>query len=317
MSDLISLPKISAFIIVYNQENYIRETINSVLDQNYPNLEIVIGDDCSTDNTVAILKDYKLKYPKTIKLVLSSKNEGITSNCNKVLKECTGEYIAILGGDDIWLPNKLNKQIKWFEKNPDGVLCYTHAEVFKSETNKIISNIPVFTIDELNKFDTISKAYHLGSSGSSFLIKKNAIPDEGFNRMLPMVSDWLFYIQIMHKNKIGGIDEILMKYRRHDSNTSNNLSLIFNEHYITLQIVKNLYPDLRESVREWETTTLKRLCLLDDESISEAINPNNAFKIWKKASDNIRISKVISVFFLYIIKRIFLTAKLKTSHFFQ
>jgi glycosyltransferase involved in cell wall biosynthesis len=301
MQKLDEFPKISVFLPVYNQELYIEEAIESIILQNYPNLEIVIGDDCSTDNTVNILKQYKRKYPHHIKLLLSSVNSGITANCNKILKECDGQFIALFAGDDCWLPNKLLRQIEWFQQNPDAVLCYTMTQAFDSETKEILYTRPLINADDLNKMDVISLSYELGSIGSSFLVRKEAIPKDGYNILIPMVSDWLFFMQIMYNNKIGGINEVLTKYRRTKNNTSNNHSLVCNEHYLTLQILKGIYPELKELIKIWESKKLIELSLLDEECIVSAINENNVLRIWKDASNKLscrKLTKNIIILFL-------------------
>ena len=297
-------PKISVFIIVYNQESFINETIDSVLNQEYPNIEIVIGDDCSTDNTVQILQQYKLKYPDIIKLILSPKNEGITANCNKVLKECTGEYVALLGGDDYWLPTKLKKQIEWFNQNPEAVLCYTPTKAFQSETKEVLYTQPTVTALELMEMDVLNMTYNLGASESSFLIKKDAIPESGFNPLIPTVSDWLFMIQIMYNKKIGGVSEALTMYRRHLNNTSNNLSQIYNEHYITLQIVKNIFPELNNLVREWELDTLVKLCKVNANLMNSLTNVMNMSDLWVKSSNSFRFKIFMKINLKYTFKRI-------------
>jgi glycosyltransferase involved in cell wall biosynthesis len=98
------LPLVSLAIITYNQKDYLRECIESVLSQDYENIEIVIADDCSTDGTQDMLREYDKKYPNKFVLKLSERNQGITANSNLALFACCGKYIAMTGGDDIFLP---------------------------------------------------------------------------------------------------------------------------------------------------------------------------------------------------------------------
>ena len=89
-------PKVSVMIVTYNQENLIGETIESVISQDYPNLEIVVADDASVDGTQSVIKAYQEKYPLQIKPVLNPVNLGITGNCNAALAACTGELVAMM-----------------------------------------------------------------------------------------------------------------------------------------------------------------------------------------------------------------------------
>jgi len=239
-------PKVSVFLPTYNHKLFIREAIEGVLIQNYPNMEIVIGDDCSTDGTQEILKEYKNKYPDLIKLILSEKNTGITQNCNRILNECSGDYIAMFASDDVWLPNKINKQIELFKKNPDAVFCYTKTEVFESETGRTICIFPQFKkIEDYSVYDDILEfTYAIGWSVPSFMFLKKAIPTHGFESSIPNVSDWLFWIETIRNGKVIYIDEVLAKYRRHKNNASKDLFMIFTEHLLTLNLLEKKFNDL-------------------------------------------------------------------------
>lgn len=249
--------KVSVFVITYNQKDFIREAIDSILMQDYPNLEIVVGDDGSTDGAQEVLLGYKEKNPGIFKLILSPNNEGITANCNKILKECTGEYIAWLGGDDIWLPGKLLKQVSLMDKNPDASLCVSKVEWFDSKTNKtmFISPRGDFNVKNMNVIDI---AYYIGSNGSSYMFRRNAIPENGFEPSISMVSDWLFVIETLRNGSIIFINEALARYRRHGASMSNYPDLIFKEHMQTLYLLESKYEDMQEDV----TNFVKKYILL-------------------------------------------------------
>ena len=100
---------VSVFMLVYNQENYITETLQSILNQKttFP-FNLVIGEDCSTDNTRNILKEFKTKFPDKIKLITSDHNVGLINNFIRTLDQWDGKYTAICDGDDYWVDmNKL------------------------------------------------------------------------------------------------------------------------------------------------------------------------------------------------------------------
>ncbi len=99
----------------YNTARYIAETINSVLRQTYSNWEMIIVDDCSTDNTDEIVKPYL--SDKRIRYLKNEKNSGAAVSRNKALREARGKWVAFLDSDDLWFPNKLEKQIHFMESN--------------------------------------------------------------------------------------------------------------------------------------------------------------------------------------------------------
>ena len=119
-------PVVSIMVITYNQEQFISDAIESFLKQKckFP-LEIVIGDDCSTDNTQNVIKEYQTKFPDLIKPILNPVNLGPLTNAINVLEHCTGKYIALCEGDDFWIdPLKLQKQVDFLEQNNDYVLSF-------------------------------------------------------------------------------------------------------------------------------------------------------------------------------------------------
>src|SRR4051812_44955101 len=121
-------PKVSIHMISYNQRQFLPEAIESAVTQNYPNLEVVVADDASTDGSTEILLDYSQKYPGKVIAVLGEKNVGITGNSNRALARCSGELIAIMGSDDVLLPGKISAQVAWFEQDPRRVLCGHQVE---------------------------------------------------------------------------------------------------------------------------------------------------------------------------------------------
>ena len=116
-------PMVSVGLMTYNHGEFIGKAIESVLMQevNFP-FELVIAEDCSTDNTREIILEYKEKYPDVIRLLLQDENVGMKQNSNDLRRACWGKYRANLEGDDYWIdPSKLQKQVDFLESNPDFV----------------------------------------------------------------------------------------------------------------------------------------------------------------------------------------------------
>ena len=131
---------IDVLITTYNSEKYIRETIDSVLNQTYENFRIIIVDDCSTDKTFDICKKYKKKYRDKIKLYKLKKNSASAAiPRNFGIKKCKSDYIAFLDSDDIWMKNKLEYQVSKIINLPK--IIFTNCKYFK---NKEIFNSPLY-----------------------------------------------------------------------------------------------------------------------------------------------------------------------------
>ena len=122
-------PLVSVCMTTYNHEHYIAEAIESVITQrvNFA-LEIVIGEDCSTDNTLAICRDYQARYPEIIRIVARENNIGMHANYRRTIEACSGKYIAMLDGDDYFTdPDKLQMQVDALEST-GAAMCYTRSE---------------------------------------------------------------------------------------------------------------------------------------------------------------------------------------------
>ena len=129
---------VSVCMITYNHEDYIAQAIESVLMQKttFP-IELVIGEDCSTDSTAAIVKEYSHNYPEIIKARCNLQNLGMRLNGNKTRQECSGKYIAICEGDDYWTdPYKLQKQVDELKNHPECYLCF-HPAIVETNFKKV------------------------------------------------------------------------------------------------------------------------------------------------------------------------------------
>jgi len=212
---MVDLPLVSVWMLTYNHQKFIKDCIESVISQNYNKIEIIIGDDASTDKTQEILKEYQKKYPDIIKLILHPTNLGITKNSNSVLKECKGKYLFFLAGDDLMLPGKIQKQVEFMEKNPQCSISYHSLEVFDSDTNSTI----FYSYAKRTGIHKDIIKYGPFFGACSAVVKMNDLPKIGFDTRLPIVSDWILYIDTLaNGGTVEYIDEVLGRYRRHSGN---------------------------------------------------------------------------------------------------
>lgn len=246
-------PLVSVAIITYNQKEFLRASIESVLEQNYPNIEIVVADDGSTDGTQDMLREYERQYPDKFVLRLAEKNAGITANHNAAHFACSGKYVAWIGGDDLMLPGKLRKQVDFLEQKPDYNIVYHNLEVFESETGKVLRlyNIPRSKIE-----GGVEKLIRYGSfnGGCSTMVRRDKTPAYGFDTDMPVASDWFYWIEsLRYGGKIGFIDEVLGKYRMHRKNVTNQSSAFYRQaiadHFLTLEKVSHYEKDYSKEIR--------------------------------------------------------------------
>ncbi len=206
----------SVIILSYNRKNWLRQSLDSILGQDYPNIEIIACDDASTDGSQDVLREYKEKNShRRFVLSLSPQNDGITANQNKGLSLYQGKYVVFSADDDIMLPSKISKQVQFMENDPDCSICYHNMEVFYDNTNKILK----FFNNKKNSHEggvELAIKYGMFCGAPSCMFRAEKIPDDGCNPIITNASDWLLVIEVL----IGGgsiryIDEILVRYRRH------------------------------------------------------------------------------------------------------
>lgn len=123
--------KVSVVVATYNQEKYIRHTLESIVSQKVNfEYEAIVGDDCSSDGTAAVVKEFAEKYPNIIVPVLREKNMGMGGNVLDLTMRAQGEYIAFIEGDDYWIDeNKLQKQVDFLDGHPDYVACFGLCQI--------------------------------------------------------------------------------------------------------------------------------------------------------------------------------------------
>lgn len=237
--------KVSACIITYNQENYIKDclngAINQVLDYDY---EIVIGDDCSTDNTLKICKEYAEQYPDKIKLLVRDKNKGMTGNWIDTIQNCQGKYIALCEGDDYWTDNyKLQKQVDFLEANPNYVISFHKVHVLKPDgtvLEDLITKVPENheTIEDMASFGNY---IHTPSVVYRNII--NEFPPE-FN--LSPICDYFLYMMLAQYGKVKYNQEAMGVYRS-DVGVISKMSYI-DVHYSEVRFyscIASYLPDVK------------------------------------------------------------------------
>lgn len=233
---------ISVMMPAYNAEKYIAAALDSILEQCYPHVQIVVADDASTDSTPSIIRDYAERYPDKIKAILNAQNVGVTRNCNIALSQCDGRYISLFAGDDIMLPGKLSRQVELMESDPGCVLCYHPVEIFDSDSDRtlfITNQHPredVFTCEELLLKGGIP-------GGCSIVLRRSALPAGGYDERLRTVSDWLFFLEISLKGRLRKLDAVLARYRKHAGGASRQTYELLDESLYALDLFEQKAQD--------------------------------------------------------------------------
>ena len=136
--------KISIIMGIYNCESTIAEAINSIINQTYSNWELIMCDDGSSDRTYEIARKFYLKFPKKIKLLKNDNNMRLAATLNKCLKYASGDYIARMDADDISLPVRLEKQLKFLEDNEEFDCVGSNMIINNGKDNTVIRKMPEY-----------------------------------------------------------------------------------------------------------------------------------------------------------------------------
>lgn len=242
------MKKISIAMCIYNGEKYLKEQLDSIINQTYTNIELIIVDDCSFDKSREIVKEYKKKYD-FIKLFENDSNLGLVKNFEKSISLCTGEYIALSDQDDIWEYSKLEKLINIIEKeNLDLVYCDSLMinENAESLNKKLSENTPDYSL-----CDNLFLLFNNGIAGHSMLFKNRdlVIP---FPNNIDLHDLWITYI-FSSSNKIGFLKLPLVKYRIHNQNltkigTTKKKKNFLEKRNSKLKSNKNFYKKLENYI---------------------------------------------------------------------
>ncbi|MCR5557040.1 MAG: glycosyltransferase [Butyrivibrio sp.] len=214
--------KVSIAVITYKQEQFIGHTLESIVSQKTDfAYEVIVGDDCSPDNTAAIVKEYANKYPDIIVPLIREKNMGMAANENDVCAHAKGEYLAFLEGDDYWIDeNKLQKQVDFMDAHPEYVACYGHIIIVneKDERNEdrekyspYLKRFGDYTVKDLEDYMLP------GQTGTSFFRKSE------YDRMIAKskeigfdqnkMSDIILVILMLAAGKIYVAEDVYTAYR--------------------------------------------------------------------------------------------------------
>lgn len=231
---------VSIFMLVYNHSAYLKQSLDGILMQkcNF-NIEIVVGEDFSTDESRSILLEYQNNYPQKFKLLLHDKNIGASINQKLTLQNCTGKYIAICEGDDYWTdPLKLQKQVDFLEQNPDFVLCFHPVKILNLDgtiVDDFITKVP----DNYSERKTLAENPNYIHTPSVMFrnITEKYINSIEFQNT--PIGDYFLYMALTKFGKIGFLNDVMAVYRYGVGIYSSEKKI--NQGYANILLYTNLY----------------------------------------------------------------------------
>jgi len=204
-------PKISVIMSVYNGERYLREAIDSILNQTFPNFEFIIVNDAATDSSLKIIQSY---HDKRIRVIENEENIGLTKSLNKAIKQARGKYIARQDADDISLPHRFLEQLSYLERRPEVALLGTSVYHI-DEQGKVLGRV-IVPIKPGNKLLKENQFNH----GSTIFKKNVVVKLGGYNSILRYSQDYELWLRIAKHHEVGNLPQPLYKLRFHGETIS-------------------------------------------------------------------------------------------------
>ena len=290
------LKLVSIAMATYNGERYLHEQLESIYNQTYTNIEVVVCDDCSTDSTIDILEEYKNK--KGLQYFQNNTNLGFVKNFEKAISLCKGEYIALADQDDIWNPNKLEQLLVIIG---DNLLIHSDCKLINDDS-EVISNS--WRGDIKSHTSSVDFFFSNVVTGCTVLFKRDLL-----QKALPfpeglLYHDWWLGICAAEVNRIVYTKETLVGYRQHitqdtgvykESNLLdvlllNTLKRLRKKDYPKLTAFKHQYQNLKAivEVKEFKNSqVLSDALVYFSDYLQHIIHPKHFF-IGLKYSENIR-----------------------------
>ena len=255
-------PRVSIGIPSYNHEKYISDTITSILNQTFQNFEIIITDDGSSDNTVEVIKNFS---DPRIKLFVFEENQGACKAINNCIINSKGEYFAIISSDDVWEHNKLEKQIKFLDENPQIPVVFTKVKIIDEDGNRFTNKnhfyYSIFDQENRSRAEWLNRFFYNGNCicHPSIMIRKSIYEELGlYNELMANLPDFDMWIRLCLEYDFHILDEKLTKFRvrENEGNISGNKNttrirvnferLHIFEHYLKINDIEfflKVFPD--------------------------------------------------------------------------
>lgn len=201
--------KVTVFMPVYNAGKYLGEAIRSILNQTYKDFELLIIDNCSTDNSVPIVESYN---DTRIRLVVNNENIGLAGSRNKALEICDSEYIAFLDADDIAMPDRLMKQVQYMDGHKNIAAVGSYAAIIDGYGNgKDMFRPQLLNSNYIRAYMVFNNAV----ANSSAMVRKSVIDNNNIRYADNCygVEDYKFWCGLIKYGEIANMGEILLKYR--------------------------------------------------------------------------------------------------------
>lgn len=260
----------SIVVLSYNQKSLIKETLNSIYNQSFKNIELVISDDASTDNTQKIITEWVDEHKNRFVNVIinfNEKNLGISANHTAGIKLATGEFVKYIGGDDILLPDAVQKMDEFLISNKEARFCVSKIKMFYRKNDKYVTfgEIPEKRVFNQLKKANASEQFKILMRGNSIsapgtFFRKSIFEQYGyFDTKFRTFEDWHQWLKfLLNGERLFLLDDYTVSFRRHASSVST--SSLYSKN-------KDFYIDNLNVYKEYIFPNLDKLSLIEAFSV--------------------------------------------------
>ncbi|MFD1438916.1 glycosyltransferase [Acinetobacter sp. ANC 4282] len=291
MSNLFTTPLVTVVIPSYNHEHFIQDCINSIINQNYQNIELIIIDDGSTDQSVKKIEQLieHCIHRFTRFEFRNRSNKGLCNTLNEALAWAKGDFFSVLASDDMIMPDKISIQVDYLTKNKKCVAVFGGMKFIDNE-GEIIGQ----RVKKYKKFDFKDILIHRHRlPAPTQLIRKSVFDKtEGFNENLK-IEDWDMWLKLSRFGTLDYLPQVFSLYRSHEDNTMKKFNLISQER---MKII-NLYQNSPYYAKAW-----KRIKMMDFSYYIDNNDLNNALSVYIEV---LKRNPMLVLRFAYI-KKLFL-----------
>ena len=300
------IPKVNVIIPNFNQGQFLIEAIESVIDQTYKNIQIIICDDCSTDDSVELVIAFvKKRNIQNLTLLQNDTNQGVSYSRNRAIENATGSLVALLDADDRWVPEKIEKQVTELEANPHAGICFTAVSVFASEeyvqqlksSNKIAQDIGHWerSYNALFKKPRPKRKWdklwllltECDVCFSSLMIRKDVFSKVGgFQKLEYQAEDLLFKYSGLFVSDLCGINERLTEYRCHPESYSQRVfNLDRDSERLGADLTQATLIVRRKLIRFIWSRLLTKADIWNTSGLTFFVAKRVMLKLWRKSGD--------------------------------
>ena len=220
---------VSVRVIAYNSSKTIIETLDSIYNQTYPNLELIISDDCSKDDTVAVcrewLNEHAERFART-EILTVEKNTGVSANINRAERACRGVWIKGIAGDDMLMPNCIEDCMEYVAAHPDTIYLFGKCKAFgaSQERCREIDNLFDYTFFEKTNEEQLRRLMVgncLPATAVFYHAERAKATGVTNDERIPMIEDWPKWINLVKAGvRLGFVDKVIVKYRVSEASLS-------------------------------------------------------------------------------------------------